>query len=235
MSTQVNDHSCISEDESHDSKERSTDQKQGKSLTMRIIINGFICFLLLFLLPGCAGIIFSNADHEPEKVADGVFRGPHPQESDLNELSRRGIKTVLSLENNPTVVAEEESVCHSLDLNFVNIPLSELAPPSPGDLNRAVRVIQQNRGHGVYIHCRRGIDRTGYVIASFRMLVEKYTFDAAYMECCDHGHSPLFYFLWKHALKEISREARNSMDRAIFLPHSSASAATFTLCHTNAG
>jgi hypothetical protein len=202
---------------------------------MKFFKSTFVCIFLLFVISGCAGTLFSNEEHRPEKVSASIYRGPHPQEFDLYELSGMGIRTVLSLENNPTVVAEEESVCHSLDLNFVNIPLSELAPPSPGDLNRAVRVIQQNRGHGVYIHCRRGIDRTGYVIASFRMLVEKYTFDAAYMECCDHGHSPLFYFLWKHALKEISREARNSMDRAIFLPHSSASAATFTLCHTNAG
>ncbi len=168
-----------------------------------------ICVVLLFFMSGCAGIIFSNGD-QPEKVSEGVFRGPHPQESDLYELSRMGIRTVLSLEDNPTVVAEEENVCRSLNINFVNVPLSELFPPSPGDLERAVSVIRQNRNHGIYIHCRRGIDRTGYVIASFRMLVEKYALDTAYKECCDHGHSPLVYFFWKHSLKEISREAHQT-------------------------
>jgi hypothetical protein len=121
-----------------------------------------------------------------------------------------GIRTVVSLEDNPEVVAEEEKVCRSLNINFVNVPLSELFPPSPGELKQAVSVIRQNRNHGVYIHCRRGIDRTGYVIASFRMLVEKYAFETAYKECCDHGHSPLVYFFWKHSLKEISRKARQT-------------------------
>lgn len=169
-----------------------------------------IYVVLLFLMSGCAGITFSNADHKPEKVSEGVFRGPHPQESDLYELSRMGIKTVLSLEDNPEVVAEEENVCRSLNINFVNVPLSELFPPSPGNLKQAVSVIRQNRNHGIYIHCRRGIDRTGYVIASFRMLVEKCALDTAYKECCDHGHSPLVYFFWKHSLKEISRDTQQS-------------------------
>jgi hypothetical protein len=181
---------------------------------MKIIINGFISFLLLSLMTGCAGTVFSGDGHRPEEVAAGVFRGPHPEKSDLIELSRMGIKTVLSLENNLTAVAEEESVCRSLGLNFANVPLSQLAPPSTADLERAVSIIQQNRAYGIYIHCRRGIDRTGYVVASFRMLIEKYTFAAAYKECCDHGHSPLFYFFWKHALKEISEEARQPTERA---------------------
>ncbi len=114
-----------------------------------------------------------------------------------------GIGTVLSLENSPEVVAEEERACRSLNINFISVPLSEVSPPSPSDLKRAVSVIRQYRHSGIYVHCRRGIDRTGYVIASFRMLDENCDLDTAYKECCDHGHSKLIYFFWKNSLKQI--------------------------------
>ncbi len=167
----------------------------------------FVCVAFVLFLSNFVVTVQSNALCTPEKVSEGVFRGPHPKEADLRELSGMGIGTVLSLENNPSVVAEEERACRSLNINFVNIPLSELAPPSPGALKQAVHVIQQYRDGGIYVHCRRGIDRTGYVIASFRMLVEDRKLDTAYKECCDHGHSKLFYFFWKNSLKRIGREA----------------------------
>ncbi len=174
---------------------------------MKIIECRFVCLALVLFVSSFAVIVTANALCTPEKVSEGVFRGPHPEEADLRELSGMGIRTVLSLEDNPAVVAEEDRSCQSLNINFVNIPLSEIAPPSPSALKQAVSVIQQYRDGGIYIHCRRGVDRTGYVIASFRMLVDRYELDTAYKECCDHGHSKLIYFFWKNSLKRIWRDA----------------------------
>ena len=174
---------------------------------MRIIERKFVFVALVLLLSGFAVIVRANALRTPEKVSEGVFRGPHPGEADLRELSRMGIRTVLSLEDDPSVVAEEGKACQSFNIDFVNIPLSEVAPPSADALTQAVNIIQEYRDRGIYVHCRRGIDRTGYVIAAFRMLVEKCDLDKAYKECCDHGHSKLIYFFWKGSLKKIWKEA----------------------------
>ncbi len=191
----------------------------------------FVYFALVLFISSFAVIVTANALCTPEKVSDGVFRGPHPEEADLRELSGMGIGTVLSLEDNPSVVEEEERACRSLNINFVNIPLSEIASPSPSALKQAVNVIQQYRNGGIYVHCRRGVDRTGYVIASFRMLVENRKLAAAYKECCDHGHSKLVYFFWKHSLKQLWRDAlltepdNHNPDKTL-LPNISASGST---------
>ncbi len=174
---------------------------------MRLIERKFIFVVFVLFLSGLAVIVHAESLWTPEKVSEGVFRGPHPGETELKELSGMGIKTVLSLEDDPSVVAEEGKACRSLNIGFVNVPLSEVTPPSPDALKQAVNIIQEYRGRGIYIHCRRGIDRTGYVIAAFRMLVEKCDLDRAYKECCDHGHSKLIYFFWKGSLKKIWKEA----------------------------
>lgn len=166
-----------------------------------------VLVVLSMIVFSSAGVVASAAAFNPEKVSEGIFRGPRPAEADLRELSEAGIKTILSLESNPSVVEEEESACRSFNLAFINIPLSEMASPSKEDLQRAVDVIQKNREGGIYVHCRRGIDRTGYVIASFRILIENWTYDKAYKECCSFGHSPLVYFFWKSVLKSIYSNA----------------------------
>ncbi len=194
---------------------------------MRIIEHKFVCVAFLFFLSNFAAVVQANALCTPERVSEGVFRGPHPGEADLRELSGMGIGTVLSLEDNPSVVAEEEKACRSHNINFVNIPLSEVAPPSPHALKQAVSVIQKYRDRGIYVHCRRGVDRTGYVIASFRMLVENCKFDTAYKECCDHGHSKLIYFFWKNSLKHIWQETLLSETDDKILPPNMSAAGPF--------
>jgi protein-tyrosine phosphatase len=67
-------------------------------------------------------------------------------------------------------------------------------------------ILVQQYAHPIYVHCLHGQDRTGYVIAAYRMLIQGWSFKRAYQEAKDMGHKWWFapYLLfWPKSLKEL--------------------------------
>ena len=155
--------------------------------------------IALFTL-SCAALPWQTAPIVPEKVSEGVYRGPHP---DFGELAKVSIGAIISLEDDPAEIERERSGCLAMGMPFVSIPLSEYTAPTPEVLRKIVEQIQLWRQENVYVHCRRGIDRTGYAIAAYRIIVEDWSFDRAYAEVLAHGHSEFFYGVWKRSLEDL--------------------------------
>src|SRR5687767_7078844 len=97
--------------------------------------------------------------------------GPDLHPWSLAELKAGGIDAVLSV--------NDGVLCHALDFERAGIayacfPLSENAPPRPGDVELCVRALPQayafaslhfERERSVLVHCRSGKDRTGLFLA----------------------------------------------------------------------
>ena len=57
----------------------------------------------------------------------------------------------------------------------------------------------------VFVHCMKGQDRTGVVIAAYRIRRQGWTFDQAYQEMLSYGHKPGgFLGDWKTVLVELA-------------------------------
>ncbi len=169
-------------------------------------MGGYMSALMLLLcglsLIGCAAMPWQTSSDVPELVVDGIYRGPRPN---FDEMKKISIGTIISLEDNAEVVNVEKAIAYKMNIAFMNCPLSETTPPTPDALRNVVREIDKHRKGRVYVHCRRGIDRTGYGIASFRILNEGWTFDRAYEEVLAHGHSELYYASWKPSLRALCK------------------------------
>jgi protein-tyrosine phosphatase len=163
-------------------------------------VNKKILFLFLLFSVACASMPWHTAPIIPERVSEGVYRGPHP---DFQELKKLDIQVDLSLEDNPEVIKAEREQFLMQGIEFISVPLSEFTAPSPDDLRKIVDIIQTYRGINVYVHCRRGIDRTGYAIAAFRIIVDNWPLEVAYKEVIQHGHNPVIYSSWKASLEKL--------------------------------
>ena len=141
------------------------------------------------------------------KVTDNLYRGARIEtETSFNHLKDLGIKWIVNLENNQQSVFNDEIMAiYGLDGDVQNYPMSEFARPKVEYLEAIVSVLATSEMI-IYIHCKHGCDRTGYVIAAYRMIVEKWTFGEAWYELIQMGHKWLFYFWWKKSLKEIAKK-----------------------------
>jgi tyrosine-protein phosphatase SIW14 len=139
-----------------------------------------------------------------QTVEKDVYRGGRITATDILSLSKeQKIKTILSLEtywNASKAKKDEIDTAKKLNIKHINIPMNPA-----GDLNikqmwEAVDLLAK-QPRPLYVHCYRGSERTGIVVAGYRIKYEKWSYKQATDEMDKYGFNPLFNE-WKKALKK---------------------------------
>lgn len=105
------------------------------------------------------------------QVDEGIYRGAQPKAHHFAQLAKMGVATVVSLRSTGDGVEEERKLVESLGMRFVNIPLRGYRTPPDASVRQAVAELEaaQATGKPVFVHCKLGKDRTGTVVACYRM------------------------------------------------------------------
>jgi protein tyrosine phosphatase (PTP) superfamily phosphohydrolase (DUF442 family) len=135
-----------------------------------------------------------------------LYRGGQPSDDDFTRLKTLGINTVVSFRED---VEKERKLVESLGMKFVHIPIS-LKPfrlgnaITPKAVARFFEVIDDPASGLVFVHCRRGADRTGTFVGLYRMLRQNWTADRAYDEARDIGMRWWYSYI-KDQLEPLSK------------------------------
>ena len=116
-------------------------------------------------------------------INDSIYRCEQPDSLDFVIIDSIGIKSVLNLRSNFT----DEDLIDGLPLNKYNV---EMLPYNFGDkeIVKAMRVLK-NSPKPVIVHCLYGSDRTGVVIAMYRIIFQNWTKEKALNEMIYGGYS----------------------------------------------
>lgn len=137
-------------------------------------------------------------------VDNAVFRGARPSRQGMMLLKKLGIKTIISLEKDDSVVAAEQSLGQELGLKVINIPMGVLLPPSRTKVDQFLNLAGSPGEWPLYFHCKQGRDRTGAMALAYRVRIQHWQPDYAYSEMFKHGfHSGLL--LLKHWAKKYAQ------------------------------
>lgn len=110
------------------------------------------------------------------RVDDKVWRSGQPEKRDFLELEKLGFKGVLNLrEWHDDARKAENTVLH---LHKVAMDAGE---PQEKNLLQAVKILRDSHGP-ILVHCWHGSDRTGTVVALYRMAVNGWTRERAITE-----------------------------------------------------
>jgi len=122
------------------------------------------------------------------KVNDRLYRGGQPKKKDgIKKLADLGIKTIVNLRGESDETKAEESEAKSLGMQFFNIPMSSAGRPTEEQVKRIFEIVESKENGPVFIHCRRGSDRTGVIVAIFRIKFDGWTDDQALAEAKRYG------------------------------------------------
>ena len=104
----------------------------------------------------------------PYLFRGGVYRGSHPEtQADYNALKGEGVKTILDLEAGPD--NDEEGLAQLNGIRRIVVNMSAFVPPSDENVAVALVYLDDANLHPIYVHCIKGVDRTGFVLARYSM------------------------------------------------------------------
>jgi len=104
------------------------------------------------------------------QVNGTIYRGAQPTAQGWAGLERLGVKTVIDLRRQGEhSIKDEQQAVEAVGMHYVNVPMSGIVAPTDDTIFKVLALLQSSRAGPVFVHCRRGVDRTGAVIACYRI------------------------------------------------------------------
>ena len=120
------------------------------------------------------------------RVNAGLYRSAQPDAAGIQALAAQDVKTIINLRMADEAWAGEAAVARSHGIGHLNIPLRGLSGPTAAEAAKVLAAIASSPAP-VFTHCRRGADRTGTMIACYRIEHDGGTPQAAQREATEHG------------------------------------------------
>jgi tyrosine-protein phosphatase SIW14 len=119
------------------------------------------------------------------EVSTTLYRGGQPSKTGFHMLAKMGVNIVVDLRGNRE--SERKIVTH-LGMQYVAMPW-RCSFPKDKVFAEFLRLLRNNPGKKIFVHCRLGDDRTAMMIASYRMADEGWSAERAEKEMEKFGFS----------------------------------------------
>jgi len=120
-------------------------------------------------------------------VNEQVLRGGQPTGTGFRNLADMGVKTIVDLQEEGERAHDEKKLVKALGMDYINIPMKGMTTPTEKQISHALKALDKDGP--VFIHCKRGADRTGVVIACYRVKHDGWENQKALSEARDYGMS----------------------------------------------
>jgi tyrosine-protein phosphatase SIW14 len=104
-----------------------------------------------------------------QQVEGSLYRGAQPDNEGFRELAKLGVHTVVDLRGDGARSSREAEIVSSLGMHYLNVPLSGAKAPTPEQVSKLLSILEDESDGPVFVHCRRGADRTGTILALYRI------------------------------------------------------------------
>jgi len=125
-----------------------------------------------------------------DQVDAHVYRGGQPTGEAFQYLAKLGVKTVIDLREPGSRSAAEERIVTAAGMRYVNIPMTGLTAPTVIETAKILDILEDATTGAVFVHCQRGADRTGAVIAAYHIEHDKWDNAKALADAKAHSMSP---------------------------------------------
>ncbi len=131
------------------------------------------------------------------RVAPGFFRGAQPEPEGYKTLKAMGIKTVINLRSKHG----EKQAVEAAGMQSIEIPINTIKGMDIATVNKVLSIMTDPDNQPVFVHCKHGEDRTGVIVAIYRMEVDGWSLSDAEAEMQAFGFNDIWVHLKKFLLE----------------------------------
>ncbi len=142
------------------------------------------------------------------RIEDGLYRGAQPTAKGFQELAALGVQSVLNVAGGPG----DDAYVEKGSLRLFHVPMSAFGLRDDRVLE-ALKIMADPHNRPLLIHCQQGADRTGAMVALYRVVVQGWTAEKAVEEMTRGGyhHSALWKDLETYVLKADAAAIRRKL------------------------
>jgi len=159
-------------------------------LILVVVVIGVIGRAMFFHLANDRGLPATDGILNFGRIDDHLYRGAQPDAAGIARLKQIGVTTIINLRTSKELWSAEAEAALSNSIIYTNIPLEGMGRPTLDDMARILSVISNAPGP-VFVHCAHGCDRTGTVVACYRIQHDGWDVEAAMKEADRYGLSIL--------------------------------------------
>ena len=154
-----------------------------------------------------------------QQVSEKLYRSGQPRAGGLARLRELGINTIINLRGTSKTTQAEEEEARALGLNYFNVALPNWGRPQDTRVERILELIAAPENGKVLVHCKDGVDRTGMIVAVYRLTHEGRSTKEALAEAEHHGMRR-YQFWMRDYVKDFGRRvAQVGPESALKAPH----------------
>ena len=142
------------------------------------------------------------------RVAPGIYRGAQPGKGGYATLKKMGIRTVIDLRT----TEDERARVEGAGMRAMSVPLRMSRDGLREKVDRVVALMADPANQPVFVHCRHGQDRTGIVVAAYRMRVEGWSLTAAEAEMESFGFNDV-WVNFKRFIRQYGAQNQKTIQR----------------------
>lgn len=124
------------------------------------------------------------------QISDAVYRGAQPNADGIKSLQKLGVKLIINLRRPGEGWKHEAEDAQACGIQFTNVPMKGLGRPTEAQVKKILSMMESAPG-AVFVHCEHGCDRTGTIIACWRIQHDHWTSKHALEEAKRYGMSPM--------------------------------------------
>lgn len=128
------------------------------------------------------------------RVNDNIYRSQQPDAMGMSELEKKGFKTVINLRH----YKKDDTVARNTDLILKHLPINTFTL-SKKELAKGIEMLRTAE-KPILVHCLHGSDRTGALIAAYRIVELGWSKEEAILELKfgGYGYHQIFFpnILW---------------------------------------
>jgi tyrosine-protein phosphatase SIW14 len=123
------------------------------------------------------------------EVNDRLYRGGEPTQRALEELAALHVNLVIDLREPGAQTKLEQEMVEAQKMKYINVPMSAFHAPTADQIGRVLWLLVNGDTQKIFVHCWRGKDRTGTVVACYRIQHDGWDNHKALAEAHKYGMS----------------------------------------------